>query len=128
MPLLTITVLKVDGVTLPMPKAPGGFKIKPEKIWSENTGRSAACTMVGTILGIKANIELTWNPLTTEQVLLIESVASNKDKPFVSMEYTDQTGQTVTKTVYFGTPSYSCFAWVDGQWKVTDVTVTAIEQ
>lgn len=128
MPLLTVTALTVDGVTLPMPKAPGGFKVKPEKIWSENTGRTAATTMVGTILGIKTNIEIAWPPLTTEQVLTIEAVASNQDKPFVEMEYTDQTGQTVTKTVYFGTPSYSCFDWIDGQWKVTDATVTAIEQ
>lgn len=127
MPLLTVTDLKVDGVVLPAPKVKG-FKVKPEKIWSENTGRSAACTMVGTILGIKTNIEIAWPPLTPEQVLIIESVASNKDKPFVPIEYTDQTGKPTTKTVYFGTPSYDCFDWVDGQWKITDATVTAIEQ
>lgn len=127
MPLLKIDDLKVDGVTLPAPKI-AGFKVKPEKIWSENTGRSAALTMIGTILGIKTTIEIAWPPLTPEQVMDIESVASNKDKPFVLMEYTDQTGRPAQKTVYFGAPSYSLFDWYKGQWMVMDATVTAIEQ
>ena len=127
MPLLTVTALKIDGVVIPAPKVKG-MTIKPEKIWSKNTGRTAATTMVGTILKIKHTVDIEWPPLTVEQVRLIESVVSNEDKPFVSMEFTDQTGQTKTMTVYFGTPTYNDFDWIGGQWMVTDAAVSAIEQ
>lgn len=127
MPLLTVADLTINGVAMPAPKI-GGLKIKPEKIWSKNTGRSAATTMVGTILSIKRTVDISWPPLTTDQVAAIEAVVSNKDLPFVPMTYTDQTGKLHTMQVYFGTPSYSCFEWINGQWKVTDATVSGIEQ
>lgn len=128
MPLLTASKLTVDGVALPAPKAPGGMKIKEEKIWSKNTGRTAAATMIGTILAIKRTVEISWPPLTVEQVSSIEAAVSNRSRPFSLFAYTDQTGTRHTMNVYFGTPSYTCFNWISGQWKVTDVTVSAIEQ
>lgn len=75
MPLLTITDLTIDGVKMPQPK-PGGMKISPEKVWSKNTGRTAAVTMVGTILDIKTTVALSWPPLTVEQVRLMKDEAS----------------------------------------------------
>lgn len=128
MPLLTISKLTIDGVAMPAPKAPGGMKIKEEKIWSQNTGRTAAATMVGTILAIKRTVDISWPPLPVEQVDAIEAAVSNRDSPFSLMSYTDQRGSRHTMNVYFGTPSYSCFEWIKGQWRVTDVTVSAIEQ
>ena len=127
MPLLTVSDLKINGKVMPAPKV-DGMKIKPEKIWSKNTGRSAATTMLGTILSIKNTVEISWPPLTVEQVIDIESVVSNPELPFVPMVYTDQTGRSHTMNVYFGTPSYSCFNWIDGQWMVTDASVSGIEQ
>lgn len=127
MPLLTVSALTINGQVMPVPKV-GGMKIKPEKIWSKNTGRSAATTMLGTILAIKNTVEISWPPLTVEQVIDIESVVSNPELPFVPMSYTDQTGRPHTMNVYFGTPSYSCFDWINGQWMVTDATVSGIEQ
>ena len=127
MPLLNITELTIDGMTMPPPKV-GGMKISPEKVWSKNTGRTAAVTMVGTILDIKHTVEISWPPLTVEQVSLIERAVSNKGRPFVPMAYTDQTGSRHTMNVYFGTPTYTCFDRIGGEWKVTDVTVSAIEQ
>lgn len=127
MPLLTVSDLKINGQVMPAPKV-GGMKIKPEKIWPKNTGRSAATTMLGTILSIKNTVEISWPPLTVEQVIDIESVVSNPELPFVPMSYTDQTGRPHTMNVYFGTPSYSCFDWINGQWMVTDAAVSGIEQ
>ncbi len=127
MPLLNITELTIDGVTMPQPKV-GGMKITPNKVWSKNTGRTAAVTMVGTILDIKSTVEISWPPLTVEQVTLIEQTVSNKGRPFVSMSFTDQTGHRRTMNVYFDAPTYTCFDWVAGEWKVTDVAVSAIEQ
>jgi hypothetical protein len=43
------------------------------------------------------------------------------------MQYTDMTGTTVTKTVYFGTPSYTWYSWA-GLERITGVTVDGIEQ
>ena len=127
MPLLTVSNLTIDGVAMPAPKV-GGMKIKEEKIWSKNTGRTAAATMVGTILAIKRTVDISWPPLAVEQVDIIETAVSNRDRPFSLMSYTDQTGTRHTMNVYFGTPSYTCFDWVNGQWRATDVTVSAIEQ
>lgn len=128
MPLLTVSNLTIDGVAMPAPKAPGGMKIKEEKIWSKNTGRTAAATMVGTILAIKRTVDISWPPLTVEQVGIIEAAVSDRARPFSLMSYTDQTGIRYTMNVYFGTPSYTCFNWVNGQWEVADVAVSAIEQ
>ncbi len=127
MPLLIVSDLKINGITMPQPKI-GGLKIKSEKIWSKNTGRSASTTMLGTILSIKRTVDISWPALSTEQVASIEAVVSNKDLPFVPMSYTDQTGNVHTMQVYFGTPTYSCFEWINGQWMVTDVSVSGIEQ
>lgn len=128
MPLLTVSNLTIDGVAMPAPKAPGGMKIKEEKIWSQNTGRTAAATMVGTILAIKHTVDISWPALTVEQVGIIEAAVSDRARPFSLMSYTDQTGTRHTMNVYFGTPSYTCFDWINGQWMVTDVAVSAIEQ
>lgn len=127
MPLLTVTDLTFDGVAMPAPKV-GGMKIKPEKIWSKNTGRVADTTMVGTILAIKYNVDIEWPPLTTDQVDVIESAVSNKYQPFVVMGFTDHTGQRKEIPVYFGTPSYSLFDWINGQWMVLDAKVSSIQR
>lgn len=127
MPLYTVSALTIDGVAMPAPKV-GGMKIKPEKIWSANTKRTADTTMVGTILSIKTTVDLAWPPLTVDQVKTIESVVSNAEKPFVPMSFTDQTGQVHEMEVYFGTPAYSAFDWINGQWMVTDATVSGIER
>jgi hypothetical protein len=112
---------------MPTP-ALGGMTITSEKIWSSNTGRSSSGKMLGTIVAIKSKINIKWGVLTTEEVAVIEKVVSNRSKPFVTMKYTDMTGTTVTKTVYFGTPSYTWYSWDANNQFVTDVTVDGIEQ
>ena len=128
-PLAVVTVIELtfNGVVMPTPKV-GGLKIQREKVWSSNTGRTADVTMVGTILAIKDNVEISWPPLTMEEVALIESVVSNKDLPFITMGYVDATGQEKEIPVYFGTPSYTAFDWINGQWMVLDAKVSSIEK
>lgn len=127
MPLYSVSNLTVNGVALPAPKV-GGMKIQAEKIWSQNTKRTADGTMVGSIVGIKTSVEISWPPLSVEDVALIESVVSNKQLPFALMSFTDQTGAVRETTVYFGTPTYSVFEWIGGQWMVTDAKVAGIEK
>lgn len=105
-----------------------GMTITSEKIWSANTGRSTSGKMLGTVVAVKTTISITWPPLTFAQAALIEAAVSDKDHPFVPVKYTDMTGTTVTKTMYFGTPSYTVYSWADGLQLVTGVTVDGIEQ
>lgn len=123
---MTVTKLKINGIELPDP-ALEGMTITREKIWSADTGRVSSGKMVGTLVAIKTKVAIKWPPLTVAQVALIEKAVSGSE-PFIPMTYTDMTGQTVTKTVYFGTPSYTIYSQADGLQYVKDVTVDGIEQ
>lgn len=105
-----------------------GVVISREKIWSANTGRTAAGKMVGTVVAVKTTIKIKWPPLTPAQVAVIESAVSDGDNPFVPVKFTDATGVTVTKTMYFGTPTYTVYSWANGRQYLRDVSVTGIEQ
>lgn len=124
---MTVSELYINGVQMPTP-ALEGVTITSEKVWSANTGRDSTGKMVGTIVGVKAKLSIKWPPLTMAQVAVIEAAVSDKSKPFVPLKYTDMTGKTVTKTVYFGTPSYTQYSWAGGLQYVTDATVDAVEQ
>lgn len=124
---ITVSDLYINGVKMPTP-ALEGVTISREKIWSANTGRTAAGKMVGTVVAVKTTIKIKWPPLTPAQVAVIEGEVSDKDHPYVPVKYTDATGQTVTKTMYFGTPTYTVYSWANGRQYLKDVSVTGIEQ
>lgn len=127
MAVIAVRELKINGVTMPTP-ALEGLTISTEKIWSSDTGRTSTGKMVGTIVAVKTTISITWPVLTMDQVAVIEAAVSDQDAPFVPIQYTDMTGQTVTKTVYFGTPTYTVYSWADGLQYVESVKVEGIEQ
>lgn len=124
---ITVSDLYINGVKMPTP-ALEGVTISREKIWSANTGRTAAGKMVGTVVAIKTTLKIKWPPLTPAQVAVIEGVVSDGAHPYVPVKYTDATGQTVTKTMYFGTPTYTVYSWANGRQYLKDVSVTGIEQ
>ena len=124
---ITVSELYIGGVKMPTP-ALEGMTITSEKIWSANTGRTASGKMVGTIVAIKTKVTIKWPPLTPDQVAVIEGAVSDESAPFTTMKYTDMTGTTVTKTVYFGTPTYTWYAWANGVQYIKDVSVDGIEQ
>ena len=100
------------------PRVEGWISLR--KIWSANTGRTAAGKMVGTVVAVKTTIKIKWPPLTPDQVAVIESAVSDGDNPFVPVKFTDATGVTVTKTMYFGKAHlYGLFL---GQWAAVFVT------
>ncbi len=47
-----------------MPTRLEGVVISREKIWSANTGRTAAGKMVGTVVAVETTIKIKWPPLT----------------------------------------------------------------
>lgn len=123
----TVKQLTINGVTMPTP-ALEGVTISTEKIWSSDTGRTASGKMVGTVVAVKTTVKIKWPVLPPAEIATIEAAVSNPDSPFVPMTYTDMTGQTVSKTVYFGTPSYTVYSWADGLSYVTGAEVEGIEQ
>ncbi|MCC8063770.1 MAG: hypothetical protein LIO70_01635 [Clostridiales bacterium] len=123
---MTVTDLTIGGVKMPTP-ALEGLTITREKIWSSDTGRTASGKMVGTIVAVKTKVAIKWPVLTMDEVETIEGAVSSST-PFVTMTYTDMTGAVTTKTVYFGTPSYTVYSYADGTQYVKDVTVDGIER
>lgn len=124
---ITVSDLYINGKKMPTP-ALEGVIISREKIWSANTGRTAAGKMVGTVVAVKTSIKIKWPPLSPAQVAVIEGAVSDGDNPFVPVKFTDATGATVTKTMYFGTPTYTVYSWANGRQYLRDVSVTGIEQ
>lgn len=124
---ITVTNLTINGVAMPDP-ALEGVTIATEKVWSANTGRTASGKMVGSVIAKKTTIKIKWPVLTPEQVSKIEAAVSDEEHPFVPVQYTDMCGNRVTRTVYFGTPSYTVYSWANGLRLIKDTTVDGIEQ
>lgn len=122
---LTVTDLKIDGVTMPT-LLEGGLILTSEKLWSEDTGRTASGRMEGTILAIHKKGQLKWPPLTMEETAIIENAVSNIKKPFCTVEYTDMRGKRQSIAAYFGTPTYTINDY-DSQ-QIDDVSVDFIER
>jgi hypothetical protein len=123
---ITITAITVDGVELPAPAA-DGVTISKEKLWSQDTGRSASGLLNGTIVAQKVTLSVKWPPLTPQEVKTIDDITSS-DTPYHTVKYTDIAGKTYTKEMYFGSPSGTWSSWAKGAQTVTDYAVDMIER
>lgn len=121
---LVISDLIVGGVHLPTP-AHKGVTISHNKVWSANTGRDSSGGMVGTLLSIKTKLEVKWPPLSMSQYALIQEAVS---ADFADVTFTDLSGDSVTKTMYFGDLAGNQFSWANGVQYVTDAAVSMIER
>lgn len=119
--------LSIDGVTVRSPKV-GGITRKTEKIWSKNTGRTASAKMQGTIKAIKTTYSIAWPPLTQEEQELIESLVSDKSKPFHTLKVRRPSGDVWELECYFGTPSFTEWDMLGGMWRCLNGKVDAIER
>lgn len=127
MAVITAIKLKISGVEVRAPKI-GGINRKPEKVWSKNTGRTATAQMQGTILAVKKTLSITWPPLTQEEQELIESLVSNPEASFTTIEVTRPNGTVESFECYFGTPSFEEWKLIGGVWRSTNNKVDAIER
>lgn len=119
--------LEIDGIIVRSPKV-GGITRKAEKIWSSNTGRTASGRMQGTINAIKYTYSIEWPPLTQYEQELIESLISDKSKPFSVMRIKRPDGSVWELECYFGTPTFGEWNRIGGQWMSTGAKVDAIER
>ena len=124
---ITVSDLYINDVKMPDP-ALEGVTVSREKIWSSNTGRTTSGKMVGTVVAVKTTLKIKWPVLTPAQVATIEGAVSDPDNPFVPVKYIDATGETVTRTMYFGTPSYTVYSWANGMQYIKYASVDGIEQ
>lgn len=124
---VTVSELYINGVEMPAP-AYKGVTISSNKVWSGNTGRTTAGTMVGTLIAVKAKLVIKWPPLTMSQVEAIEDVVSGSGSGFFLVRYTDMAGRIVEKNMYTGDISYTQLSWAGGIQYVTDVELSCIEQ
>lgn len=123
-----MSTLKINGVSVPSPSA-NGFTVSKNKIWSRNTGRNSLGAMVGTIIAIKTSIDITWNVLSPSEVALIDSLVSDINHPFTTVEFIGADGVTTTKTVYFSDVSYPIYGTnMYGEKIITGTQLSGIEQ
>ena len=92
-----------SGVEMPAPKVNGGLVETYEDVWSANTGRNSAGSMVGTLVATKAKLKFSWNALSWEEAARIKSAIYGKG--FTTCTYPGVDGQTHTVTGYFGITS-----------------------
>lgn len=119
--------LKIDGTAVKPPLVKGMSR-KPEPVWSSNTGRTGTAKMQGTIIAIKTTLSVSWPPLTYEEEELIESLISNKAKPFHTLAWKTPSGAQKEMECYFGTPSFDDWDWINGEWMCVNAKVDAIER
>lgn len=114
------------GVEMPPPKGNGGLVETYEDVWSANTGRNGAGSMVGTLVATKAKLKFTWNALSWADAAKIKDAIYGKG--FTTCTYPGVDGKTHTLTGYFGTPSFSQYSWCDGRRWATAISVNFIEK
>lgn len=119
--------LTIAGVKMP-PIAYNGFTKSRNKVWSSNTGRNAETTMVGTLLSVKTKYEITFAPLTEEQVELVESVISNLDNAFSEVVFKRNSGKVDRFIAYSGDISYPLLWDRETSTLYNGVKVSLIEQ
>ena len=88
--------MKVNNITLPEPKA---LTTEHNKIWSANTGRLDSGYFVGDLIATKRKLNIKWGAMTAADAQTVLNAVNND---FVTIEYTDETGQTATGEFYWG--------------------------
>lgn len=120
-------ILKINGFIPPAPDE-GGITIGVEKIWSENTGRSASGRMVGDIKAIKTVLDISWSKMSAADVSALDAAVNDIYSPFFSVEYYDQSGSKQNKTFYAAPNSYVQKKYSLNGIEYSDISIQLIEQ
>ena len=119
--------MEINGIRVRSPKI-NGITRKHEKIWSKNTGRTASGRMQGTIIAIKTTYSFEWNALTQEDQERLEMLISDKTTPFATVRLRRPNGDIHEFECYFGTPTFTEWTRVNGEWRCESAKVDAIER
>ena len=108
--------------------APTSVNFVNNKIWSQNTGRTASCKMVGDIIGIKKTISLQWANLSPDEITLINKYINSRLNSFFKVEILNEEFQPKTYRVYAADPAYETWGWDKNRRLCKVLTVELIEQ
>lgn len=118
-------MLQIDGVVMPEPKQ-NGITFTKEKIWSKNNVRATNGSMIGDVIAIKTNAQITWGILSGEQVAMLDAAL---EPAFISVYFKDpRLNAYTTKKFYAGTPSYPVYSYANGMPEYIGVAVDLTEQ
>lgn len=114
-------ILKSGDVVLP---APVSISVADEIIWTSDTGRTLAGTMIGDVIAEKKTVGLKWGYLLESEVTLIKSrlIAG-----FFPLSFRDD-GVFLTIDAYRGTLSKEAAGWIGSDYWYKSVSVDAIQR
>lgn len=124
---ISTDVLYLDGVRVATPKE-DGISLGRYKTWSENSGRTDEGKAIGTIKYIKTKLEISWDTLTSADIIKIDNIVSNKSKPFVSVKFRGLDGEFKTITTYFGDSVIPITRYKNGKPVISGYKLSTIEQ
>lgn len=115
-------ILKSGDIVLPAPTA---LTISDEIIWTSDTGRTLAGTMVGDVVAEKKNLNIKWEFITEQDIKLIKSRLIAGFFPFTFRD----DGLDITISAYRGTLSKEVLGDIgDGYYWYRSVTVDMIQR
>lgn len=120
---------------MPCPSA-NGWKISREKVWSSNARRTSSAKFEGTMVDIKATLDMVFPANTSpEEIKKILKYASPKgtkaqlnEKKYCYIQFTNEAGEDETKQFYFGNPSFDAMAFLNGKFLWSSIQIQAVER
>lgn len=115
-------ILKSGDIVLP---APTSITVSDEIIWTSDTGRTLAGTMVGDVVAEKKNLSIKWEYIAGKEVKLIKSRLIAGFFPFTFHD----DGVDITISAYRGTLTKEVLGDIgDGYYWYRSVTVDVIQR
>ena len=119
--------VKYNGILLPPIKSEG-LQFSYNKIWSANTGRNNAGEMVGTLIGVKRTLEISFNPLNYSQVNSLRNIINGTKVPFPKVEYQLNSGESGSFYAYSGDLSGDIYMDTPQKALYTNFKISIIEK
>lgn len=113
--------LKINNVSMPEPVA-DGVSISYKSLKSSNWGETYNGTTIGTVIGIKRTISITFGKLNETQMNLIRSNIYKND--FVSVSYINEAGTPITENFNFSDTDFKIKKYVNGHVRTTGIQIT----
>ena len=107
---------------------PSEVNFTNNKIWSQNTGRTASGKMVGDIIGIKKTISLRWFDLSPDEIKLINGYISSVANSFFTITILNEEFEQKSYKVYAADPTYEVWGWDKRRRLCKGLAVELVEQ
>lgn len=105
--------------------APVSISVNDQIIWSSNTGRSAAGTMVGDVVAEKKDVSIKWGILTETELATIKKIMV---AGFFPISFRDD-GVELNITTYRGTLTKEVLGYIgDGIYYYKSASVSIIQK